>query len=165
MIASGNDMRVAGIRRAAILVASLDQAAADLLLDQLDPQCADLVRRASAEIDTITAEQRRRIIEDFRHIQTMVPGQSPAGIDLEGPVAEMLSAAPRELSLAARPPAVGAGQDESLPFGFLHEAEEKTLARLLSGERPQAIALVLSHLPPRQAGEALARLRLRCRRR
>ena len=32
------------------------------------------------------------------------------------------------------------------------------MARVLAGERPQTIALVLSHLPPQQAGSVLARL-------
>ncbi len=36
----------AGVRKAAILVASLDQSAADALLDRLDPEQADLVRQA-----------------------------------------------------------------------------------------------------------------------
>ena len=44
-----------------------------------------------------------------------------------------------------------------LPFGFLHEAEEENLAQLLAGERPQTIALVLSHLPAERAGDVLAR--------
>jgi flagellar motor switch protein FliG len=40
----------------------------------------------------------------------------------------------------------------------LREAEGENIARLLSGERPQTIALVLSHLSARQAGGVLARL-------
>ena len=43
------------------------------------------------------------------------------------------------------------------PFDFLREAEEEKLSQLLGGERPQTIALVLSHLPPERAGEVLAR--------
>ncbi len=170
MIAASNDMNVAGIQRAAILVASLDEATADLLLEQLDPECADLVRQAVAEIDDIGIERRQQVIDDFRRIQTMVPGQCPAGIDLEGPVGQSLLPAQGGNELQARPllaneeesmvPAVSSGRasDASLPFGFLHEAEDENLARLLSGERPQAIALVLSHLPPQQAGDVLAHL-------
>jgi flagellar motor switch protein FliG len=43
------------------------------------------------------------------------------------------------------------------PFDFLHETEEEKLARLLSGERPQTIALVLAHLSQKQAGKTLIR--------
>ena len=38
------------------------------------------------------------------------------------------------------------------------EAESDKIARLLAGERPQTIALVLSHLSARQAGGVLSRL-------
>lgn len=174
MMYVGNDMRTAGIQRAAILVASLDEATADLLLEQLDPECADLVRRTVIDVDEISCEQRQRILDDFRRIQMMVPGQFPAGIDLERPVGQTLSRVlsdnkePMFLSAIvaqvpagpALPTATGRGAEESpsSPFGFLREAEEAQLARLLSGERPQAVALVLSHLAPPQAGAVLARL-------
>ncbi len=49
------------------------------------------------------------------------------------------------------PPASG----DTSPFGFLCEAEEERLSQLLNTERPQTIALVLSHLPPERAGEVL----------
>ena len=73
----------AGIRKAAILVASLDQAAADVLLRQLGPERADLVRQAVAYLDEIDAEERQRIIDEFRRIGPMVPGPSPSGIELD----------------------------------------------------------------------------------
>ena len=73
----------AGIRKAAILVASLDQAAADLLLRQLGPERAALVRQAVTYLDDIDADERQRIIDEFRRIGPMVPGPSPAGIELD----------------------------------------------------------------------------------
>lgn len=59
---------------------------------------------------------------------------------------------------------MGLSPSESLPaagarpFRFLHEAEGEKLAQVLFAERPQTIALVLSHLPPEQAGGVLSRL-------
>jgi len=44
------------------------------------------------------------------------------------------------------------------PFGFLHDAETEKLAGLLSAERPQTIAVVLSHLPADRAAGVLGRL-------
>ena len=51
----------------------------------------------------------------------------------------------------------GTADSDAPPFGFLREAEEEKLSHLLGGERPQTIALVLSHLPPERAGEVLTR--------
>jgi flagellar motor switch protein FliG len=44
------------------------------------------------------------------------------------------------------------------PFGFLRDAEEEKLSELLGDERPQTVALVLSHLPPERAGAVLSGL-------
>jgi flagellar motor switch protein FliG len=144
----------AGIRKAAILVASLDQAAGDLLLRQLGPERADLVRQAVAYLDEIGAEERQRIIDEFRRIGPMVPSESASGIELDRlPAGQTYLPAARQAGMSA--PLAG---DGSLPFDFLRDAEDEKLARLLGDERPATVALVLSNLPPERAGEVLARL-------
>lgn len=145
----------AGIRKAAILVASLDQAAADLLLRQLGPERADLVRQAVAYLDEIGPEERQRIIDEFRRIGPMAPSPSDSGIELDRlPVGQtFLSGASKAVN--ATPPAAG---EVPPPFDFLRDAEDEKLARLLGDERPPTVALVLSNLPPERAGEVLARL-------
>lgn len=158
MIATTNAMHDAGIRKAAILVASLDQAATDLLLDQLGPACAELVREAVMMLDEIDPDEQRRIIAEFRRISPLMPDQSPAGIELD-----QLTVGQTFLSVSADAEdtwepsgAIDAEQQPTQPFRFLHSAEEEKLLQLLSSERPQTIALVLSHLPPQRAGEVLA---------
>ena len=143
----------AGVRKAAILVASLERSAADALLDQLEPQQADLVRQAVMALDEIETEERQRVLDEFCRIGPMLPEESPAGIELDGPAAHYLGqtgmSAPliqEQTGMSAPPP----------PFEFLSDAEHERLAHLLRGERPPTIALVLSHLPPRRAGEVLA---------
>lgn len=168
MSAARNTMYEAGIRKAAILLASLDEAAADLLLEQLPPKDAQLVRQASMAIDQIDAAERRRVIDEFQRIGPMVPEQCPAGIELDGPMARQWLSAGRpsadrkEQPMTADLGGVGLGVDSvepdcSLPFGFLHEAADEKLWQLLVTERPQTIALVLSHLPSERAGEVLTR--------
>jgi flagellar motor switch protein FliG len=166
-----------GIRKAAILVASLDQAASDLLLDQLPPSCADRVRQAVLDMDEIDPDEQRRVIEEFQRRGTLMPVRAPSGIDLDGSAAsltvETLAANPEpiatncsadtlrlhtvaETGATASDPCAAKPTEEPLSFDFLREAGEANLAQLLRGERPQAIALVLSHLPPERAGLVLA---------
>ena len=143
----------AGIRKAAILVASLDQAAADLLLRQLGQERADLVRQAVAYLDEIGAEERQRIVDEFRRIGPMVPSQSTAGIELDRlPVGQTFLSAKEQ---AGMPVLQG---DETPPFDFLRDAADEKLANLLGDERSSTVALVLSNLPPERAGEVLSRL-------
>ena len=142
MTAAMNHTHPSGICKAAILVAGLDREAADLLLDQLNPEDADQVRQAVMSIDRIDPEERRRVIDEFRRIGPMVPGKCPPGIelsDLPAPSAESMI-----------------GEEGVPPFDFLRDAEAENLSQLLGTEQPRTIALVLSHLTPQRAGEVLS---------
>jgi flagellar motor switch protein FliG len=144
-----------GIRKAAILVASLSRPAADRLLDQIDPGQARSVRQAVVDLGPVDPDEQRRIIDEFFRLRPMVPATQHSGIELDGNLARRLSLAPPRFAPEdlARP-----RTSDGQPFRFLHEAEGEKLARLLVNERPQTIALVISHLPPEQAGSVLARL-------
>lgn len=138
-----------GIRKAAILVAGLDRKTADAVLDSLGEKAAAEVRRAVVEMDEIDPQEQRRVIDEFRRIGPMVPEKEPAGVELDDSLARKLSLPPK--------PAVEV-QAESKPFAFLSEIEDRRLAEVLACERPQAIAVVLSHLSPERAGRVLAAL-------
>lgn len=144
-----------GIRKAAILVASLDRASADKMLDTLDPQQARRVRQTMVGLGKIDSREQRRVIEEFFHTGPGLPDKYPPGVELDGRPA-------RKLAIPQTPNTVGESTSpasaSARPFRFLREAETEKLARLLSGERPQTIALVLSHLSSAQAGGVLARL-------
>lgn len=143
-----------GIRKAAIFVASLDRKSADLVLDQMQAETAQIVREAIMDLDPIDPKEQRAIVAEFRRQRMPSPSKTP-GVEVDAELArkfmppplERLAAAP---SMAPRP----AGR----PFRFLREAEGDKLVRVLATERPQTIALVLSHLPPQHAGSVLARL-------
>ena len=144
-----------GIRKAAILVASLDRAAADHLLDRIDPAEAREIRQRTMELDPVDPEEQRRVIEEFLRARPQIPEKPPTGIELDGGLARRLFSPPRpfapEKTRAASPPGAP-------PFRFLHDAEGEKLVSLLAGERSQTIALVISHLSPEQAGNVLAGL-------
>ena len=144
-----------GLRKAAVLVASLDQAAADALLEQLTPEQSRQVRQLVVDLGDVDQQEQHRVIEEFFRVGPLLPAQCPPGIELDDGLARRLSL--RQATADAYQPA-SAPLKESQPFRFLREAEADKLVRVLDGERPQTIALVLSHLPPQQAGSVLARL-------
>jgi len=156
-----------GIRKAAVLVTSLDRQTVDLLLDQLEPQEAQRVRQAVIDLGPVDPAERDRIVDEFLRVGPMAPflgirstreesqeRKQPPGIELDDRLA-------RKLSVGAVQPsdgeAFGNRPSDGPPFRFLHDAECEKLSRVLSAERPQTISLVLSHLPPEQAGRVLAR--------
>jgi flagellar motor switch protein FliG len=169
----------AGIRKAAILVACLDPAVAEVMLSQLTPDQTRQVREAVALLDEIDADERQRIIDEFLRLGHMVPDASPSGIELDAPLIErQISVSPWDAGSAdahGRHPRLSetranahpitlpessknadATADDGPPFGFLSEADDEKLAHLLQDERPPTVALVLAHLPSQQAGGVLA---------
>ncbi|MEN6452205.1 MAG: FliG C-terminal domain-containing protein [Thermoguttaceae bacterium] len=141
----------AGVRKAAILVASLDPGAADALLARLTPEQAGLVRQALDDVQQPDADEQLRVIDEFCRIRPMIPKDSLGGIDLSGLKPHTLFGGGDQASAVT-----AAGS--AAPFDFLRDASDGRLAQLLAEERPATIAVVLSHLPPEQGGEVLARL-------
>ena len=147
-----------GIRKAAILVASLDHRTAERMLGQFTPEQAMRLRQAAGELNDVDAHERQRIIEEFMRLGPMLPESQPAGIELTDQLSPRLlsgtAAVEDELVLTSAP----THSSNASPFHFLQDAEADKLAKALQGERPQTVALVLSHLPPEQAGAILVRL-------
>lgn len=142
-----------GLRKAAILVSSLEPADADALLEQMGDAQAARVRQVMVDLGDINPREQQQVLEEFFRIGPMLPKSEPAGIELDGRLA-------RKLGLPQHPPAICSDDepDDGPPFQFLEEAETDKLARVLAGERPQTAALVLSHLSAMQAGAVLTRL-------
>jgi flagellar motor switch protein FliG len=154
MEATTHNLTNIGMRKAAILVACLDRAAADAVLEQLGPEQAQRVRQAVVVLDEIPDDEQQRIIDEFFQRKPLIPSPEPSGIDLGNPLTRE-TVASRFASESLKMPT---GPTPAKPFIRLREAEGDKLARLLAGERPQTIALVLSHLSSRQAGAVLTRL-------
>jgi len=143
-----------GLRKAAILVSSLDRRAADLVLEQIDPAAARLVRQAVLEMERIDEKEQERVIEEFCRRGPAARESFPAGIELDGSLAGKLARPAAAPATEQTGPSVPAAP----PFRFLRDAEAEKLVKVLATERPQVIALVLSHLSPEQAGKVLVRL-------
>ena len=85
-----------GLRKAAILVASLDTAAVDAVLDQvLAPEQARQVREIVVELEEIDQSERRRVIDEFfRDPQAGAPPPAAVhdtGVELDGHLAWLAS--------------------------------------------------------------------------
>lgn len=131
-----------GVRKAAIFVASLDQTAADRVLDQMPAEMARLVRDVLVELDKIDPAEQEEVIAEFRRPQKPVD----RGVEIDPSLARRLAEdSPTEPPAAAH-------------FQKLGQAEADKIARVLADERPQTIAVVLSHLPHDRAGDVLVRL-------
>lgn len=159
------------LRKAAVLLASLDPPTADSLLRQMDADHADRLRAALValgEVDPLEQEQvageffdncpsgwdapdggveldqqlAQRLAQPICENQTAVPGNDPAA----------------DKNAEFRPGACPSGSGPALIFQFLQEPQAANLVELLKTEQPQTIAVVVSQLSADRAAKAIAGL-------
>ncbi len=158
-----------GMRKAAILISALDRDTVDTLLDQMGPAQASHVRQAVIELDDIDPAEQQQVIEEFFRLGPGLPpqrhGAYNAGVELDGRLAQQFAqtAGNNPLDVQASEQSNGqhggrATNAGSPSFEFLNDTESERLANILLSERPQTIALVLSHMPPERAGHVLVKL-------
>ncbi len=142
------------VRKAAILLLSLDKSLSAEVLSQLPREQVEKIMVEIARVDDVTREQQQSVLEEFDgQFKELVPIER-GGINFAN---ELL-----EQSLGKD----NAGQIlesvkqsmNSVPFGFLHKAGSDNLLTFISEEHPQTIALIMSHLPAPLAAEMLSGL-------
>ena len=155
-------MHKKNLRKAAVLVATLDRDTAAKILRQLRPSQAAQVRLAADQLTDISPAERRQVLNEFLQSggtqAATAPITRPAdtGVELDPSLARKLSPA-----VAAEDPARFVEPPNSSAPGEdlnLHDADGTALAPLLAGEHPQTIALVLSRLSANTAADVLTRL-------
>lgn len=140
------------VRKAAILLASLDAEHAESLLRKMSPAQAHTLRQAVECLGEFDAAEQGDVIEEFFRVGPLMPEADAAGIELDAPWPQVLAFGPSEHNLAAQ------AADSTTPFRFLHEAPPHKLVPFLEREHPQTVAVVVSHLPADRAAEILAHL-------
>jgi len=140
------------IRKAAIVIASLDEQSADKLLESMPEELASQIRWMSIELEDIDEQERQRVLDEF--LANTGRGKPPLSDDVE---TEFTYAAPDNLPV---PKLEGASNNtpEPPPFGFLNDAPTEMLAPFFEQEHPQVSAVMLSFLPPRRVAEILKHL-------
>ena len=137
------------LRRAAIVVLTLDESTADNVLAQLPPEDAARLRRIMVDLERVDGDEERHILGDFLRQRPKAKAHHP-GVELalSGGANATYDSMPRATPLA----------DENAPFRFLHAARGDKITPFIAGEHPQTIAVVLSHMPDDRAAAVLARL-------
>jgi flagellar motor switch protein FliG len=140
------------IRRAAILVASLDESLAEALLADLPPSEAARVLAEAERLESIDPEEQADVLAEFRRV-------SRGGRSSGGGVEFAISSAASELPTAASTDNAANSADEATSADEpLSEGDATAMAELLSGEHPQIVAAALSRLGDEQCAAVFAAL-------
>ncbi|HEX6961989.1 MAG TPA: hypothetical protein VF175_08995, partial [Lacipirellula sp.] len=133
-------------RRAAILIASLEEALAEQMLDSLPPSEATKILAEAERLGEIDAEEVRDVLDEFR-----AAGRESRAVET---AVEFTYSAPQvAMKREAAPPAPA-----TIDLTEQQEADAALMAELLTHEHPQTIAAALSRLGHEQGAAVFAKL-------
>lgn len=153
------DLKLSGVRKAAVLILSLDPDTAIKILGSLDKDIVSAIGLEISRFEGVSQEERKKVLEEFSNLMTAHRYVSEGGFEYAKKLIE--KALPME---DARKIIETLEQTlRSEPFDFLRKVPPETSLAFIQSENPQTIALILTHLPPTQAAEILAGLPLQKR--
>ncbi len=143
-----------GLQKCAILMLSVDQATAGLILKELEPAAIEEITRELASIGAIPAEVRIAVVDEYYHMVLAQTWATEGGLDY----AKNLLKNSIDPKLADQIVQQISQHVQETPFSFLQKAQAEHLLTFIQDEHPQTIALILSHLPYHKSAEILGGL-------
>lgn len=148
------------LRKAAVLISALDEAAAEALLDQMGAEQAAKVRSSLVALDDISAAEQQQVLAEFLGAQGVSAAlgagrHDDVSLEIDPALEAAAALAP---SLPARLPSFRDEQRVESTWDFLLDVDPERVARLLRQEPPQVIAAVVGQLPAEHAGSLLENL-------
>jgi flagellar motor switch protein FliG len=145
------DTKFTGVRKAAVILLTLDQEQAAEVFRRLPQDAVEEVSREIAQIRQITPEMRREVFGEFYQMAMASQHMAEGGLDY----AKALLTRSLSEDDAKRIIKQVTQQVQTKPFGFLQRAEVENTLTFIQDEHPQTIALILAHLEPAKASEIL----------
>lgn len=139
-----------GVRKAAILLMSLEEEDAAAILSMLPRRYVETVSIAIAQLDTVSGIEQETIILEFLQSRPSAIGPNSGGLEKAKALVKKALGKDAGDTLSVLQQTL-----EALPFGFLHKADPQNILSFLIEEHPQTIAMVLSNIPPAVAAGVL----------
>ncbi|BAM04332.1 flagellar motor switch protein FliG [Phycisphaera mikurensis] len=152
--ATPTPVKLTPIRKAAVLLAALEDAAAGAMLSQLPERALEEVTRELATMPPVEQRVRDAVLEEF--YKGIVGQQWGCEGGLSRVTALLNAGLPEEK--AQQMISSLSQQVRRAPFSFLQKAESSHLLTFIQDEHPQTIALIVSHLSYTKASEVLGGL-------
>ncbi|OHB62443.1 MAG: hypothetical protein A2Y76_06905 [Planctomycetes bacterium RBG_13_60_9] len=149
-------MALTGKQKAALLLAGLDAATAAELLKGVDTKTVQELTVEMSYLDAAGQRSARQTAEVARQFVKSIQDQS--GFQFRNFLREMLKNTVGEDKARQIQRDVQQLVQKRDPFLTIRAASLETLVAVLDTEHPQAVAVVLSELPPKRSSEILGRL-------
>ena len=143
-----------GVRKAAVLLLSLEQDEAAEILKRLPAEAVEEVSREIASMREVPVNTRADVFGEFYNLALANSYLTEGGLEY----AKTLLRKSLNSDEASRIIKQVTQQVQTTPFAFLQKAESENLLTFIQDEHPQTIALILAHLPSQKASEILVGL-------
>lgn len=140
-----------GLRKAAILLVTLDPEIATKIFGSLCEEDMELVSQEIAALGLVRKPEILGVLEEFKDLVLVQRLLKEGGFDHA--ITLINSSLPQQK--AQRLVRLLEAQRQAVPFHFLEQAEADVLSTFLQEEHPQTIALVLSYMDQGRAAEVL----------
>ena len=143
-------------RKAAIVLVSLPEEEAGMLMRKFDPPQLEQVCVEIACLNRVTTNEQETVVQEFADSHCVGGGKS-GGLEIAKNLVKK--------ALGPRAPAAIENLQQSiedLPFGFLRHVDSQNVLATIIDEHPQTIALILSYLSPAFAAKVMAGLSPDC---
>ncbi len=141
-------------QKAAVLVIALGPELAAGVLRHLRDEEVELLTLELTNVRHITPEQRRSVLEEFRHTAEAKGYIQQGGLAYARELLQKALGAPKAMEIINRLTA----SLQVRPFDFIRRTDPGQVLNYLQNEHPQTIALVLAYLDRKQAAAILAAL-------
>lgn len=142
---------MSGAQYAAVLLLSLGEEDAAMVLKHMDARDVQTVGTAMAAMKNVSRDQASQVLDRF---QVELDEQAPMGVGTDEYIRKVLINALGETKAGSLIDRILLGRS-SKGLESLKWMESRAIAELVGQEHPQIIALVLAHLEPDQAAEVL----------
>ncbi len=143
-----------GLRKAAILLLSLEKAVAAEVVSQLPKEAQEALVIEVSKVSDVTKEEQESVIDEFQTLGMARVHIERGGMDY---AQDLLTQSLGKEKASTILENVKQSMS-SVPFGFLQKVGADNLLTFVSEEHPQTIALILSHVPQSLAAEVLSGL-------
>lgn len=154
--AERQEPQLSGLRKTAILMVTLGEAASARVLRELSEEEVSLIGREVARLPTITNEQAEAVLGEFYQMTLAHDYVLRGGFDYAQKI--LVEAFGPEQAKKLLDRLLKQLGNEAASFDALQKADPQQLAKFIHSEHPQTIALILSHLSSSQAAALLCSL-------
>jgi flagellar motor switch protein FliG len=149
-------IRLAGLRKAAILMVMLGEDAASEIYRHLPPTEVEQVTREITSLNRVTPEESLEVLEEFHRLILTGEYISQGGTDYANKV--LVKAFGKDGAADLLRQVAQAAELSGTKLDSLRKADPQQLAKFIENEHPQTIALILAHLESKQASMVLMKL-------